>query len=307
MKKKTMETLWGIDLGGTKTEGVVINSSGLNEVISRIRIPTESHKGYDHIVQQVKKLVKMMISETGMRPARLGMGIPGCVDKETGLVKNSNSVSLIGKPFQKDIEKMLGIPVVTANDANCFALAEAKFGIEKDVKPKAEVVFGVIMGTGVGGGIVVNGKVLNGIHGIAGEWGHNFLDESGGECYCGRTGCVETLISGPALEKYYTSLSSTTLTLKDIFENSKKGNDKAASQTIERLITYFGKAMAVVINILDPDAVVLGGGVGNIDLLYTEGVKEIQKHLFNNTLKTLFLKPRLGDSAGVFGAAALVG
>jgi predicted NBD/HSP70 family sugar kinase len=161
------------------------------------------------------------------------------------------------------------------------------------------------MGTGVGGGIIVNGKCVNGKQGIAGEWGHNFLDESGGKCYCGKTGCVETVISGPALEKFYYSLAGKKIQLKEIAEKHKNGTDEFASKTIEKLITMFGKAIAVVVNILDPDVIILGGGVGKIDLLYTRGSDEIRKHIFNTKPEVFVTAPLLGDSAGVFGAAML--
>jgi predicted NBD/HSP70 family sugar kinase len=220
-------------------------------------------------------------------------------------MKNANTTALNGRPFHIDLEQKLGYPVRLANDANCFAVAEALMGAVPDALPKAEVVFGVIMGTGVGGGWVVRGKVLNGRQGIAGEWGHNFLDESGGPCYCGRTGCVETVFSGPALERFYEKNAGQRLKLRDIVARAEAGTDPIAEQTMQRLIHFFGKAMAVVINIMDPDAVVIGGGVGNIDRIYTDGVAEVQKYLFNPRIDTVFLKPKLGDSAGVFGAALL--
>lgn len=193
-----------------------------------------------------------------------------------------------------------------ANDANCFALAETRMGSVKEQMPDAQVVFGVIMGTGVGGGIVVNGKVINGKQGIAGEWGHIFLDESGGDCYCGKVGCVEKVISGRNLELYYEQQTGQKKKLKTIYQEHLDGSNSDSSALIKRLITFFGLGISVVINILDPDVIVLGGGVGNIDLLYTEGVEEVKKHVFNSRLDTTFLRPTLGDSAGVFGAAFLV-
>jgi len=297
--------LWGIDLGGTKIEGAVLESSEHLRLLARQRIPTEASMGYDHILDQIAHLVELLAAETGQRPAHIGLGHPGTLDPNTGVVKNANTTALIGKPFDKDLERRLGVPVRLANDANCFAVAEALLGAVPDVLPNAEVVFGVILGTGVGGGLVVRQKVVNGRQGIAGEWGHNFLHESGGPCYCGKVGCVETLISGPALEKFYAQKSGQQLHLRDIVERSVAGNDAAATATMDRLIHYFGKAIAVVINIIDPDAIVLGGGVGNIDRLYTDGVAEAHKHLFNTRIDTVFLKPKLGDSAGVFGAALL--
>jgi predicted NBD/HSP70 family sugar kinase len=210
-------------------------------------------------------------------------------------------------PLQLDLEQALQLPVTIANDANCFALAETSMGIVKDNFPDAKVVFGVIMGTGVGGGIVMNGQIIGGRQGIGGEWGHNFLDSSGGKCYCGKTGCVETVISGPSLERYYHGISGDRIRLPEIVKQYKEQSNPHAEETIARLLENFGLALSVVINILDPDVIVLGGGVGNIDLLYTEGVKEVEKKVFNHRLDTIFLKPKLGDSAGVFGAAMLTG
>jgi predicted NBD/HSP70 family sugar kinase len=208
-------------------------------------------------------------------------------------------------PFKSDLESLIGVPVAIANDANCFALAEATLGAVPQALPDANTAFGVILGTGVGGGVVVDGRVLNGSQGIAGEWGHNYLDASGGACYCGRTGCVETVISGTGLEKFYKENSGKAKALKEIVELAKNKSDRVAIKTIDRLHHYFGKAMAPIVNILDPDAIVLGGGVGNIDSLYDIGVAEVEKYVFNDRMDTLFLKPILGDSAGVYGAAML--
>jgi predicted NBD/HSP70 family sugar kinase len=298
--------LWGIDLGGTKIEGVVLESVEKPDVRCRMRIDTEAQHGYDHILGRIALLVQMMTDETSLRPERIGIGTPGALDPITGLLKNSNTTCLNGQPFKVDLEAKLGLPTMMANDANCFALAEARLGAVRREMPNAEVVFGVIMGTGVGGGVVVNGRVINGRQGIGGEWGHNFLDESGGQCYCGKVGCVERVIAGPALQRYYTSLSGESLKLKEIVQRHEAGTDPHATATMRRLVEMFGKAMSVVINILDPDVIVLGGGVSNVGLLYTEGIAEVRKHVFNNRLDTIFLKPALGDSAGVFGAAMLV-
>lgn len=297
--------LFGIDLGGTKLEGVVLSNAVNPQVLTRLRIPTEAHLGYQHIIGQVSKMVGMLQDESGHLAQHLGMGHPGTLDPNTGVIKNANTTVLNGQPFNLDLEAQLGIPVRLANDANCFAVAEALMGAVQEAVPQAEAVFGVILGTGVGGGWVLHGKVRNGRQGIAGEWGHNFLDESGGPCYCGHHGCVENVISGPALERFYAGLTGQKLSLRDIVTRSENDEDPAARQTIDRLLHFFGKAMAVVINIMDPDAVVLGGGVGNIERLYTEGPAEVQKHLFNHRIDTVFLRPKLGDSAGVFGAALL--
>jgi predicted NBD/HSP70 family sugar kinase len=298
--------LWGIDLGGTKIEGVILPSLSNMRPVLRKRIDTEAYKGYDHIVEQISNLVKQMIEMSGVIPQRIGIGTPGIFDPALQGMKNCNSVVLNGQPLKSDLEDMLGVDIVLANDANCFALAETHWGAVKEKKPRAKVVFGIILGTGVGGGIVIDGKVWNGLHGIAGEWGHNHLDDSGGPCYCGKTGCVETVLSGPGLQRYYTSLTGVDLTLKDILARHQEGKDEAAVKTIERLAYYFGKALSVVTNILDPDVIVVGGGVGNIDEIYTKGYEWLKYFIFNNGVNVPVLRPALGDSAGVFGAAALV-
>ena len=301
-----MAYTWGIDLGGTKIEGVVLKKQNGWQVLHRRRIPTEQEHGYEHIIRQISRLIDQLAEAAGERPARIGMATPGTIDPPTGLMKNSNTTCLNDQPFLRDMEAALGIPVKMANDANCFAVAEAKMGVVQEAMPDAPVVFGVIMGTGVGGGIVINGQILTGAQGIGGEWGHTFLDDSGGPCYCGNVGCTETVIAGPSLERYYRELTGDDLKLKEIYQRHQAGSDPLATRTIERLLHFFGKGMANVINVVDPDVVVLGGGVGNIDLLYTEGVARVADFVFNNRLDTKFLKPKLGDSAGVFGAAMLV-
>ncbi len=300
-----MNMRWGIDLGGTKIEGVVLDMSDPSRIICRKRIPTESYRGYPHILDRISYLIDMMAEEVGEQPDQIGIGTPGALDPDLQTIKNSNTTCLNGKPFKKDLEAKIGMPISIANDANCLVLAESRMGIVPERYPEARVVFGIILGTGVGGGIVIDGKIIEGRHGIGGEWGHNFLDESGGPSYSGLDGNVETILSGPALEKYYEHLSGNKLELKEIVQRYHEEMDSYAVQTINRLLHFFGKGIAVVINILDPDVIVIGGGVGNIDLLYTEGPKYAAKYVFNHRLDTAFLKPKLGDSAGVFGAAFL--
>jgi fructokinase len=299
--------LWGIDLGGTKAEGVVLGAGGLDEILFRDRVPTGAENGYQHILGQIEKLVKMMEQKMGYRPSKLGIGTPGTLDPKLGTMKGCNSECMNFQPMKTDLEKLLEMEIAIANDANCFALAEARLGVVKQKFPKANVVFGVIMGTGVGGGLVVDGKVLNGLQGIGGEWGHNFLDESGGPCYCGKSGCVEKVLAGPSLERYYASVSGSKKSLKEIYALYQSG-DHHATQTIQRMTHFFGLALSVIVNIIDPDVIVIGGGVGNIDEIYTAGVESVRKFAFNNgVLDTPIVKPLLGDSAGVFGAAFLVG
>jgi len=302
----SQKPLWGIDMGGTKLEGTILKSAAQAQPIFRDRIPTEADRGYDHVINQVKKLVGLMQKQSGLKPERIGFGTPGIADRQTGLMKNCNSTILNDKNLKQDLEDALQIPVVLANDANCFALSETKFGVVRERFPTANVVFGVIMGSGVGGGIVIDGKIIGGLQGIAGEWGHNFLDESGGPCYCGKTGCVETVISGTSLERFYREQAGQKKLLKDIVSDAQSNRDPVARKTIERLIHFFGLSLSVVINILDPDVIVVGGGVGNIDLLYDRGIEALEKFVFNSRLETPVVKPTLGDSAGVFGAALLV-
>ena len=301
-----MGPVWGIDLGGTKIEGIVLEDKNSLNVLQRMRIPTEAHRGYTHIIRQIYKLVETMSVEIGVRPQHIGFSTPGTLDPLTQTMKNCNTTALNGQQLKRDLEELFGFPVSIANDANCFAIAEARLGCVAEYYAKARTVFGIIMGTGVGGGVVVNGKVLYGRHGIAGEWGHNFLDESGGACYCGKVGCVERVLSGPALERWYAHRTATQLRMPEIVERHLEGIDPAASATVERMLVMFGRAVSSIVNLLDPDVIVLGGGLGNIDLLYSEGTQEVEKYVFNNRLETLFMKPKLGDSAGVFGAALLI-
>lgn len=298
--------LWGIDLGGTKAEGVVLGPGGVNQILFRDRVPTGAELGYPHILGQLQKLVDMMEQKMGYRPARLGIGTPGTLDPKTKTMKGCNSECMNFMPMKDDLEKRLGLELVISNDANCFALAEARLGVVAQQFPQANVIFGVIMGTGVGGGLVVDGRAIGGLQGIGGEWGQNFLDDSGGACYCGKSGCVEKIIAGPGLERYYQSVSGTSQPLKEIYARYQQGETHAV-QTINRLTHFFGKAISVIINIIDPDVIVIGGGVGNIPEVYTAGVEEARKFTFNNgVLDTPIVKPLLGDSAGVFGAAYLV-
>ena len=298
-----MKTYWGIDLGGTKIEGIVLDESF--QTLARLRLPTEQEKGYQHIVNQICKIVDLLKKETGLVPTKIGIGTPGTIIPKTEKLKNSNTLCLNGQPLRLDLERQLNLPVNISNDANCFALAETLLGIVPEKMPDAQMVFGVILGTGCGGGLVINNKIWNGRHGIGGEWGHNFLDDSGGDCYCGKVGCNERVLAGPSLERFYFEQSGTHLSLKEIVQRHRSQNDEIATLTIERLTTLFAKAISVVLNILDPDVIVLGGGVSNIEGLITEGVPKIKDFIFNDVVTTKFLKPKLGDSAGVFGAALL--
>lgn len=283
----------GIDLGGTKIEGIVLNDN--LETLERKRIPTPQND-YNAILNSIVSLASDL--KTKRNESTIGICTPGAISKKTGLIKNSNTQCLIGMPLKEDLEKALGQKVSMENDANCFAMAEAKMGAAKDYS----LVFGVIMGTGVGGGIVINGKIHHGRTNIAGEWGHHTLYPSGNNCYCGKNGCVETYISGPALEKKWNKLTGKQESLSQIIQNL---NTDISNQWKNEFLNNFGIALANVIDILDPDAIVLGGGVSNISFLYDEGKQAVYDKVFSDLVDTPILKNQLGDSAGVFGASLL--
>ena len=281
----------GIDLGGTKIESILLDKNF--QELDRKRIPTPK-ENYTEILSSIQNL----INEFRIGHSTIGVCTPGAISKKTGLIKNSNTQCLIGKSLKEDLENLVGQKILLENDANCFALAEAKMGAAK----KYDVVFGVIIGTGVGGGIVINGSIYQGRTNIAGEWGHHILHENGNPCYCGNFGCVETYISGPALEKRWSFFTGKTQSLPDIINNLQiKNRDLWKSE----FLNNFSSGLANVIDILDPDAIVLGGGVSNIEFLYDEGCDLIYKKVFNDSIDTPILKNHLGDSAGVFGACLL--
>ena len=288
----------GIDLGGTKIEGVVLSENG--DEVFRKRIATEAEQGYAHIVDNIHALYTALCDRIDGADHTIRMGTPGALSAKTGLLKNSNTVCLNGKPLKDDTEERFGRPIGMQNDANCFAMAEALYGAGKG----HNMVFGVIMGTGCGGGIVCKGEVITGHQAIAGEWGHASIDPNGPACYCGTRGCVETFISGGGLERMYTDWYHKERSLADIVADYRRG-DEEAQPFMANFFRHFGRAMANLINILDPDIVVLGGGVSNIDELYTEGVREVQARVFSDTLETQIVQHALGDSSGVIGAALI--
>lgn len=289
--------LIGIDLGGTKTEGIVMTTGG--DTLARRRLPTPGHLGYDAVILAIKALVEGLESETG-GPGSVGVCTPGSLSGRTGLLKNSNTGCLNGRDVKGDIEQALARPIRIENDANCFALSEAVDGAASAY----HMVFGVIMGTGVGGGLVFDRRLHSGRHHIAGEWGHNVLEPGGPQCYCGKRGCVELYLSGPGLLRDWPHEHGKPRSVSELIERSR-GNDADAGRALERFFSRFGAALATVINILDPDAVVLGGGLSNIDGLYEGGLDAVRAHVFNDHFATPILKNRHGDSSGVRGAARL--
>ena len=283
----------GVDLGGTKTEIIVLDEN-LN-VLERKRVPTPKNN-YNKIISTIETLV-LDVSQN-ISDFSLGICCPGSISKQTGLIKNSNTQCLIGKSLKKDLEDTLEKTISIENDANCFTLSESKMGAGIGF----DLVFGVILGTGVGGGIVINNILHCGRTNIAGEWGHHTLHQNGNSCYCGKSGCVETYISGPSLEKRWNKLTGLTQSMPEIINNFDYAIGK---QWKDEFLENFGYGLANVIDILDPDAIILGGGLSNIDFLYTEGTESIHSKVFSDIVETPILKNKLGDSSGVFGAALL--
>ncbi len=292
----------GIDLGGTKIEGIALSDKG--EVLERRRVSTPQGD-YEATVTAIVALVEGIEAHLG-EEGSVGVGIPGAISPETDLIKNANSTCLIGRPLHLDLSEALGREIRLANDANCFAISEATDGAAAGV----EVVFGVIVGTGTGGGVVVNGHLLIGPNAIAGEWGHNPLpwprpeELPGPACYCGRQGCIETWLSGPALERDYASDSKEALKAAAILARAE-GGDSLAEAALSRYEHRMARALASVINLLDPDVIVLGGGVSNIDRLYRNVPAIWGEYVFSDTVSTRLVPPRHGDSSGVRGAAWL--
>jgi fructokinase len=291
----------GLDLGGTKVEAIALD--GTRELVRR-RVPAP-RGDYQATIRTVVDLVTVIESEL-RQTGTVGIGIPGAISTTTGLVKNANSTWLIGHPIDRDLEAALDRPVRVTNDANCFALSEATDGAAAG----ARTVFGVILGTGTGGGVVVNGRVLEGRNRIAGEWGHNPLpwpqdgELPGPPCYCGRSGCIETFLSGPGLARSYHQLSNGDAEGKEVVRLADEGDGNAA-QALELYEGRLARALASIINVLDPDAIVLGGGLSNIGRLYTRVPAIWKRFVFSDSSDTPLVAARHGDSSGVRGAAWL--
>lgn len=293
----------GIDLGGTKTEGIALDRTG--NALSRRRVPTP-RGDYAATLRTIVELVAALEAECGASGAAVGVGIPGIVSPATGLVKNANSTWLIGQPFDRDLAAALGRPVRVENDANCLAVSEAADGAGAG----CPVVFAAILGTGCGGGIVVHGRPLSGRNAVAGEWGHNPLpwprgDECPGPaCYCGGHGCLETFVSGPGFAADHRAATGEALGAEEIIARAAAG-DAAARASFDRLTDRLGRGLAAVVNLLDPDVIVLGGGLSNVDALYAALPPLIERRAFSDRIDTPVRRAVHGDSSGVRGAAWL--
>ena len=296
----------GVDLGGTKIEAIALSAAGATLARSRVATPRGD---YGATVSAVAELVRRTEREAGAEdPAApgIGIGIPGALSRHNGRIKNANSTWLIDRPFDRDLERALGRPVRLANDANCFALSEARDGAAAG----AASVFGVILGTGVGGGIVVDGQILEGRNAIAGEWGHNPLpwprddERPGPPCYCGKAGCIETFLSGVGLARDHEAAGGQAHSANEVAAAAAAG-DAAAGATLARYHDRLARALAHVVNVLDPEVIVLGGGLSNLDALYREVPARLPAYVFSDRVDTQIVAPRHGDSSGVRGAAWL--
>ena len=294
----------GIDLGGTKIEGVVLGPSG--DVVARHRVPTPQGD-YEGTIRAIADLVKRLENESGAR-CTVGVGMPGIISPATGLVKNANSVCLNGHALDFDLAKAIDREVRIENDANCFALSEASDGAAAG----RSCVFGVILGTGTGGGVIVNGRVQRGRNAVAGEWGHNPLpwpddeERPGHSCYCGRSGCIETFLSGPGLARDFEQHTGETATGETIVSRAVSGEVNAVA-CLDRYVDRLARSLATIVNVLDPDAIVLGGGLSSIDRLYADVPARWSRYIFSDRVETAILRPKYGDASGVRGAAWLWG
>lgn len=292
----------GIDLGGTKLEGIALDDEGRTLERTRVAAPRGA---YGETLSAIVSLVRAIEARVGTTGS-VGIGIPGTISPATGLVKNANSTWLNGQPLAVDVPRLLSRPVRFANDANCFALSEARDGAAAG----ARIVFGVIVGTGTGGGIVIDGTVLVGANAVAGEWGHNPLpwpregEWPGRTCYCGRTGCIETFLSGPGLVADFERTSGESLEAPEIARRAEAG-DLHAVPCMERYEDRLARALASVVNVLDPDVIVLGGGLSNIRRLYTTVPPRLTTHVFSDVVGTRLVQAAHGDASGVRGAAWL--
>jgi fructokinase len=300
------ENLWGCNLGNNTIEGVILKSALEPELIFSTQIPTESELGYEHVLGRVKTMVQQMQVSAGYQPTRLGLATPGTLVMRTGLLKNTNIACLEGQPLAADLASRLGLETAVGNDANCLTLGETRLGVVAERFPDAKIVFGILMDRGIGGGLVVNGRIVRGNNGITGEWGHIYLNPSEPHpCFCGKRGCIESILSVPALERFYQEICGTPRPLAEIVTRANTG-DQAARATLQRLTNFFGHALSILVNVLDPDVIVIGGQTSSIGRLYTEGPHVIASYVIDHHFETPVVQSQLGDLAAAQGAALLL-
>lgn len=298
--------LWGCDVGNDFIHGVILKSAQEPEVLCSRQLPTESHLGYSHVLDRVKELVQQLGAEVGYLPTRLGLATPGTLVARTGLLKNTNISCLENQPLAADLAARLGVETTIGNDANCLALAETRLGVVAERFPDAKIVFGILMDRGIGGGLIVNGQIVRGNNGITGEWGHIFLNPAEPHpCFCGKRGCIESILSVPALERFYAEICGTSRPLPDIVRRADNG-DQAARATLQRLTNFFGHALSILVNVLDPDVIVIGGLTSAIKRLYTDGPHVIASYVIDHHFETPVVPSQLGELAIALGAAQLL-
>lgn len=288
----------GIDLGGTKIESVLFDKN-FNE-LERVRVETQQHDGYSAILKRIKEACKKLTKGEDLSTCTIGVGTPGSIGRANGTIRYSNIQCVNGKRLNRDLTELLGQAVVIENDANCFALAEALEGAGKERK----TVFGMVLGTGCGGGLVINNDLIQGVNGIAGEWGHSVFDPLGPNCYCGRKGCVERYLSGSALENRYAQITKRRVSLVEIVA-AAESDEIEAREVISCFLDVFSRATANIISVLDPDVIVIGGGLSHISALYDHAVPKICDWIMGGSVNTEIVQNVLGADSGVIGAAIL--
>ncbi|GAB3586629.1 ROK family protein [Hymenobacter daeguensis] len=298
-----IDNLWGCNLGNNTIEGVILQSAKVPEKLFSLQIPTESDLGYEHVLGRVKTLVEAMQTAAGYQATRLGLATPGTLVTRTGLLKNTNISCLEGQALAADLAALLSVETVVGNDANCLTLGETRLGVVAERFPEARIVFGILMDRGIGGGLVVNGHIVRGNNGITGEWGHIYLDPAEPHpCFCGKRGCIESILSLPALERFYKEICGMPRPLAEIEARAEAG-DQAARATLQRLTNFFGHALSILVNVLDPDVIVIGGQTSAIKRLYTEGPHVIASYVIDHHFETPVVQSGLGELAAALGAA----
>ena len=296
---------WGIDIRGHYVEGVVLEHPAATRVLRRLRVPTEVAKGYYHVLGQVHKLVEVLCAEVGVRAERVGVAIPGHLDPVTRTLKHSGLEAFDGKPLASDLQTYLGLDVRLQGGARCMALAETRFGAVTESAPGAKAVFGVLLGERLSGGLVLNGRVYDGRQGIAGSFGHTHLDAAGGPCWCGKHGCAETLLGGPAIAAQVEQLTGRTAAVAELFEGDDPAGLEGLDAVREHIVYNLARALGPVVNVLDPDCILLAGPVAADAVVFEQLPEVLKRFVHNGRLDTLVLRPKLGADAVAIGAALL--